>query len=185
MWSCASQFGSLVGHVCMGVRTPVFAPKLCNTSVSCLDEYADGCRFQKGADWYPFCLGGSTGRGFWGVGGASGSVPKSPSIEIKKAARSVWTLILSWSSVHIYQFPVPFPQSALRRSHIVLPPPCSYKLLLTAHTLCFNHLALTSFCSLPTCSSASAVAAAFHPKDQHQRRCYVALCSAASSHHWS
>ena len=28
-----------------------------------LDEYADGCKILKGAYWYPFCLGGSTGRG--------------------------------------------------------------------------------------------------------------------------
>ena len=37
-----------------------------------LDEYADGCRIQKGADRYPFCLGGDTGREVWGVGGPSG-----------------------------------------------------------------------------------------------------------------
>ena len=54
--------GCLVIHVCMGVRISVFAPQLCNTSVSGLDEYADGCLFEK-ADWYPFCLGGGTGRG--------------------------------------------------------------------------------------------------------------------------
>jgi len=61
----------------MGVRISVFAPQLCSTSVSGLDEYADGCLFEKGADWYPFCLGGGTGRGVWGVGGGSGgSSPK-------------------------------------------------------------------------------------------------------------
>jgi hypothetical protein len=33
---------------------------------------------KEGADWYPFCLGGGTGRGVWGVGGPSGvSTPKS------------------------------------------------------------------------------------------------------------
>ena len=70
--------GCLADHVCMGVRILVFAPYLCNTSVSGLDEYADGCRNQKGADWYPFCLGGGTGRGVWGGGGPSGvSTPKS------------------------------------------------------------------------------------------------------------
>jgi len=58
-----ASYGCLVGHVCMGVRISVFAPRLCNTSVSGLDEYADGCLFEKGADWYPFCLGGGTGRG--------------------------------------------------------------------------------------------------------------------------
>ena len=47
----------------MGVHISVFAPQLCNTPVSGLDEYADGCLFEKGADWYPFCPGGGTGRG--------------------------------------------------------------------------------------------------------------------------
>jgi len=45
----------------MGVCISVFAPYLCNTSVSGLDEYADGCLFAKVADWYPFCPGGGTG----------------------------------------------------------------------------------------------------------------------------
>jgi hypothetical protein len=31
----------------MGVRISVFAPKLCSTLVSGLDEYADGCLFKK------------------------------------------------------------------------------------------------------------------------------------------
>jgi len=62
----------------MGVRISVFAPYFCNTLVSGLDEYADGCLFGNGADWYPFCLGGGTGRGVLGVGGPSGvSTPKS------------------------------------------------------------------------------------------------------------
>jgi len=52
----------------MGVRISVFAPYLCNTSASGLDVYAGGCLFEKGADWYPFCLGGGTGRAVWGVG---------------------------------------------------------------------------------------------------------------------
>ena len=59
--------GCLVGHVCMGVRISVFAPYLCNTSVSGLDEYANGCRIWKGANIYPFfvfveALGGGLGR---------------------------------------------------------------------------------------------------------------------------
>jgi len=58
-----ASYGCLVGHVCMGVRVSIFASKLCSTSVSDLDECADGCLFEKGADWYPFCLGGGTGRG--------------------------------------------------------------------------------------------------------------------------
>jgi len=53
----------------MGVRISIFAPQLCNTSVSGLAyDYADGCLLYKGADWYPLCLGGGTGRGVWGVG---------------------------------------------------------------------------------------------------------------------
>jgi hypothetical protein len=55
--------GCLVGHVCMGVRISIFAPQLCKTSVLDLDQYADGCRIKRGADWYPFCLGGGTGGG--------------------------------------------------------------------------------------------------------------------------
>ena len=61
-----ASYGCLVGNVCMGVRTSVFAPLLCNTSVLGLDVYADGCLFEKGADWYPICTGGGTGRGFRG-----------------------------------------------------------------------------------------------------------------------
>jgi hypothetical protein len=44
------------------------------TLIGC-GEYADRCRIQK-ADWYPSCLGGSTGRGVWGVGGPSGGPPQ-------------------------------------------------------------------------------------------------------------
>jgi hypothetical protein len=83
-----ASYGCLVGHVCMGVRVSVFAPLLCNTLVPDLDEYADGCRIQKGAEWYPFCLGGGTGRGVWGVGGPSGvSTPKSIRAFQKKVGR--------------------------------------------------------------------------------------------------
>ena len=70
-----ASYGCLVGHVCTGVRISVFAPWLCNTSVSGLNEYTqytDGCLLKRGTDWYPFCLGGGTGRGVWGVGGGSG-----------------------------------------------------------------------------------------------------------------
>ena len=73
-----ASYGCLVGHVCMGIRISVYAPQLCNTSVLGLDMYADGCLFEKGANWYPFCPGGGTGRGVggWGWGGR-GSTPKS------------------------------------------------------------------------------------------------------------
>ena len=32
--------------------------------------------FKKGADWYPFCLGGGTGRGVWEGGGEGGPPQK-------------------------------------------------------------------------------------------------------------
>ena len=37
--------------------------------MSMQDEYAGRCLFEKGADWYPFCLGGGTKRGVKGGGG--------------------------------------------------------------------------------------------------------------------
>jgi hypothetical protein len=61
MWSRASQCPE--SHFGMGVRISVFAPYLCDTSDSGLDEYVDRCLFEKGADWYPLCVGGGTGRG--------------------------------------------------------------------------------------------------------------------------
>ena len=67
-----ASYGCLVGNVCMGVRTSVFAPLLCNTSVLGLDVYADGCLFEKRVYWYPFCPGGGIGRGGQG-GGAGGA----------------------------------------------------------------------------------------------------------------
>ena len=67
-----ASYGCQIGHVNMGICISVFAPQLCNTSISGLDEYADGCLFKNGAGWYPFCPGGGTGRG--GVGG--GGHPK-------------------------------------------------------------------------------------------------------------
>ena len=43
-----------------------FCPIALHTLVSSLDEYADGCLFEKGSDKYPFCLGGGNG---WRSGG--------------------------------------------------------------------------------------------------------------------
>jgi hypothetical protein len=80
-----ASYGCLVSHVCMGVCISVFAPQLCNTSISGLDEYADRCLFEKGADWYPFCLVWGTGNGVGGGGGAGGSTPKSIRAFQKKA----------------------------------------------------------------------------------------------------
>ena len=56
MGRCKPVMGAWVGHVCMGFRISVVAPQLCKSSVSGLDEHADGCLFEKGADRYPFCL---------------------------------------------------------------------------------------------------------------------------------
>jgi len=82
-----ASYGCLVDHVCIGVRISVFEPYLCNTLISVLDEYVDGCRIQKGADWYPFCLGGGTGRGVWG-GDPSGVYTTKSKVPSKK--RSWW-----------------------------------------------------------------------------------------------
>ena len=69
--SCGCQ----VGHVCMGVRINFCSNTLQHFSFRSY-EYAYGCLLGKGADWYPFCLGGGTGREVWGVGGGSeGSSP--------------------------------------------------------------------------------------------------------------
>ena len=78
-----ASYGCLVGHVCMGVRISVFAPQLCNTLVSGLDAFADGYLLKKGADWYPFCLGGALEGGLGGGGGTGVSTPKSKRV-VKK-----------------------------------------------------------------------------------------------------
>jgi len=62
----------------MGVRISVFAPFLCGIIVSGLGEYADGCRIQKGAEWYPFLSSVGTGRGVLGVDGPSSGVSTCP-----------------------------------------------------------------------------------------------------------
>jgi len=75
-WAVQASCGCLVGHVCMGVRISVLPHNFAKPVLK-LDEYADGCRIQRGAAWYPFCLGGSTGRGVWGwVRGVRGVQPK-------------------------------------------------------------------------------------------------------------
>ena len=68
----------------MGVRISIFAPQLCNTSVAGLDEYADECLLEKGADWYPFCLGAGSGRGYGGGGSSGVSTPKSKRVVQKQ-----------------------------------------------------------------------------------------------------
>jgi hypothetical protein len=85
---------------------------------------------KKGADCYPFCLGGGTGRGGWGAGGPSG--PPKMWTCIKKSMPPKYTLILS--RIHTLK---PTPTVSLRlptnRSDI------SYNLVLSTHNT------LTSF----------------------------------------
>jgi len=89
-------YGCLVGHVFMGVRISVFAPLICNTSVLGLDDYADRCLFEKGADWadwYPFCLGGGTGMGIWEGGGVpQGCAPQKIYVPSQKGKPPSTTL---------------------------------------------------------------------------------------------
>jgi hypothetical protein len=60
-----------------------------------VDEYADGCRIQKGANWYPFLSGQGTGGGVWGVGGTSGvSTPKNIHAFQKKTPPAL--IVLKW-----------------------------------------------------------------------------------------
>jgi len=68
----------------MGVRISVFAPFLCGIIVSGLGEYADGCRIQKGAEWYPFLSGGGTGRGVLGMGGPLRVSTQKANVSLKK-----------------------------------------------------------------------------------------------------
>ena len=80
-----ARCGCLVGHVCMGVRISVIAPQLCNSSVACRSEYADGCRIQKGTEWYFFCLKGTLEGVFWG-GSLRGVHPKKSTCLPKQPA---------------------------------------------------------------------------------------------------
>jgi len=85
IWDCTSQLWVPGRSRVHGRPYLTFAPQLCNTSVPGPDEYADGCLLKEGADWCPFCLGGGTGRGVWGVAGPSGvSTPKSKCVVPKK-----------------------------------------------------------------------------------------------------
>jgi len=74
--------------------------QLCNNSDSGPDEYAYGCRIKKGADWYPFCLGGGTKRGDWGCVVPQRGPPQKvdmlskrklpPGKIIKKSPKQIW-----------------------------------------------------------------------------------------------
>ena len=79
-----ASYGCLVGHVLMGVHISVFAPDLCNTSVSDVDEYADGCLLRKGADWYPFVRMGAPEGGFGEGGGPQGCPPQKVNVPSQK-----------------------------------------------------------------------------------------------------
>jgi len=63
-----ASYGCLVGHVCMGVRNSVFPPYLCNASILGLDEYANGCLFEKEQIDTLFVLVGAPEGGFKGGG---------------------------------------------------------------------------------------------------------------------
>ena len=69
MWDCASQLwvpGRSCGH---GRPYLDFCPII-------LQHFSFRCLFEKGADWYPFCPGGGTGRGvLGGEGGVKGVHP--------------------------------------------------------------------------------------------------------------
>ena len=60
---CASQLW-VPGRSCVHGRPYLsFCPITLQHFSFSLDVYVDGCLFEKGADWYPFCPGGGTGRG--------------------------------------------------------------------------------------------------------------------------
>ena len=71
MWDCASQLW-VPGRSRMQGRPDLsFCPITLQRFSAVLDEYAHGCLFEKGADWYSFCLG--AGRGVYGGGPAQKS----------------------------------------------------------------------------------------------------------------
>ena len=76
----------------MGVRISVFVPLLCGIIVSGIDEYADGCRIPKGAEWYSFCLGGGTG--LWVLGGGGGSRAPKPKNRVDVHYFFFWRLLI-------------------------------------------------------------------------------------------
>ena len=65
-----ASYGCQIGHVNMGICISVFAPQLCNTSISGLDEYADGFHLKKEQICTLFVRVGAT------EGGAGGSSSK-------------------------------------------------------------------------------------------------------------
>ena len=55
--------------MCARASAPPFLPHNSATiQFQVLMSMQMGAEFKKGADWYPFCLGGGSGRGVWGVG---------------------------------------------------------------------------------------------------------------------
>ena len=69
MWDCASQLWVLGRSRVHGRPYLSLCPVTLQHFSSDVDEYADGCLFEKGAALYPFRPGGGTGRGGLGRGG--------------------------------------------------------------------------------------------------------------------
>jgi hypothetical protein len=64
MWDCAKQLWVPGRSRVHGHPNLSFCPITLQHSDAGLDEYADGCLFEKGADWYPFCPCRVTAWGF-------------------------------------------------------------------------------------------------------------------------
>ena len=80
-----------------------FLPLNSAALVSGLDVYADECRIQKGAEWYPFLSGGGTGRGILGGGGPSGvSTPKSIHVVQKVTKKSLLVHTFFYMTLHAF-----------------------------------------------------------------------------------
>jgi hypothetical protein len=102
----------VIGHVCTDVRISVFAPQLCNNAVLDLNEYADGCRIQEGAERL-FCLVGALEGGFRGWVVPQGCPPQKVNVPSTHTKRRLLTcawiymcavlakITLTFSSVYI------------------------------------------------------------------------------------
>jgi len=80
---------------CSWASVSQFLPHNSATPVLGLDDYADGCLFEKGAAQYPFCLGRGTGRGVGGGGVPQGCPPHKVYVPSQKSS------LLSWPTLCI------------------------------------------------------------------------------------